>query len=108
MIYFDTTYVVRCYLEDPGFEQVRSLASVNEVACVRFGQLEAVAAFHRKRREGALTTEQLTAVLNQFEADIAGEVFVWLTEPDALFARVREAFRELPLWCSCGVPMRFT
>jgi predicted nucleic acid-binding protein len=96
MIYFDTTYLVRCYLEDPGFEQVRSLAEANEVACVRFGQLETVAAFHRKRREAALTTEQFSAVLNQFETDIAGGVFSWLTETDTLFARVRDAFRGLP------------
>lgn len=96
MIYFDTTYLVRCYLEDPGFEQVRAFAEANDVACVRFGQIEAVAAFHRKHREGALTAEQFTAVLNQFEADLSDEVFSWLMDSDALFTMVRQAFRVLP------------
>lgn len=70
MIYLDTSYLVRLYLEDPGYAEVRELAASDHVACATLGQSETVAAFHRKLRAGSLSTKSYRAVLAQFEADL--------------------------------------
>ena len=53
MLNFDTSYLVRLHTRDQGWERVRTLA------CCLHGQTEAVAAFHRKFREGALNEKEL-------------------------------------------------
>lgn len=95
MIYFDSTYVVRCYLEEPGAREVRELGSTDQIACVQWGQVEVMAAFHRKLREGALSPDEFVVVLAQFEADIAARVFHWLPMRQTYLAQIRAAFAAL-------------
>jgi hypothetical protein len=47
VIYFDTSYIVRLYMEDPGSQKVRETAATDHVACCLLGHAETVAAFHR-------------------------------------------------------------
>ena len=96
MIYFDTSYLVRLYFEDPGYEQVRELAATDHVTCAAHGQAEAIAAFHRKFREGAIPVRSYRALLAQFEADNQAEAVRWLpTGPDVM-ATIRQVYRDLP------------
>lgn len=96
MIYFDTSYLVRLYFEDPGFERVRELAATDHVCCAPHGQAETIAAFHRKFRERAIPLKSYRALLAQFEADNQAEAIRWLPSgPDAL-ARIRKIYRDLP------------
>ena len=78
MNYFDASYLVRLYFEDPGWEAVRALAATVHVACCIHGQVEAVAAFHRKLREGALTPKSYRELRKQFDSDCAAGGFHWL------------------------------
>ncbi len=51
MIYFDTAYLAKCYLNEHGSDDVRSLAAGSgRIACCAFGQLELAATLHRNLR----------------------------------------------------------
>ncbi len=96
MIYLDSSYLVRCYLEDPGYREVRELAASDHVACATLGQAEVVAAFHRKLREGALTPAACAATVRQFETDLLNGVVTWLPITAVILQQVRLAFGSLP------------
>jgi predicted nucleic acid-binding protein len=72
VIYFDTSYLVRLYYQDPGADAVRVLAATDHVASATHGQAEMVAAFHRKLREGVIRPAAYNALLAQLRAHIDG------------------------------------
>lgn len=96
MIYFDTSYVVRLYLQDPGWEKVRALAGTDQVACCLHGRAETLAAFHRKFREGALKSNDLAILLRQFDRECELGAFRWLPLSEAVVSRVSQAYASLP------------
>ena len=96
MIYFDSTYVARLYLEDPGWQPVRELATHAPITCNILGRAEVVAAIHRKFREGLFTLDQYRQVLEQFALDCDAGAFVWLPLSDALTARIAAVYESLP------------
>lgn len=96
MIYFDTSYLVRLYFEDPGWQQVRELSRKDHIACCLFGRAEALAAFHRKFREGALNLRQLLVLLEQFELECETGAFQWLPLSEVVLARLHKAYARLP------------
>lgn len=95
MIYFDTSYLVRLYYQDPGADQVRALAATDHVACAAQGQAEMMAAFHRKLREGAIRPAAYAALVGQVEAHIEAGAFQWLPQGGEILSRVRHAYRRL-------------
>jgi predicted nucleic acid-binding protein len=96
MIYFDASYLVRLYYTDRGFEEVRHLASTDNLACAQHGQAEVIAAFHRKCREGSLTFTLYRLVVQQFADDIRADAFKWLPLSPAILECVRVKFEKLP------------
>ena len=96
MIYFDTSYLVRLYYEDPGAGQVRALAATDHVACAALGQMEMMAAFHRKLREGAIKHAAYAALADQVEAHLKAGAFHWLVQDGEILSRVRQVYRNLP------------
>lgn len=96
MLYFDTSYLVRLYTRDVGWEKVRALGGTDRLACCIHGQAECVAAFHRKFREGALSQKELGTLLTEFEKDSNGGAFRWLPLSPAIVARVASIFHKLP------------
>lgn len=97
MAYFDTAYLVKCYVKEDGWDSVRALAADRErVACSVFGRLELYAALHRTLREGRLTRKELEAVLDQLGADEALRMWHWLPLSAAVMTAVVALFRQLP------------
>ena len=96
MIYFDTSYLVRLYYQDPGADQVRALARTDHVACAALGQAEMMAAFHRKLREGAIKPAAYAALVEQLQAHIKARAIQWLAQDWEILTRVRQTYRNLP------------
>ena len=96
MIYFDTSYLVRLYFDDPGAERVRALAATDHVASAALGQAEMMAAFHRKLREGAIKPAAYAALTGQVETHIEAEAIHWLAQDGEVLSRIRQVYRKLP------------
>jgi predicted nucleic acid-binding protein len=96
MLYFDTSYVVRLYVNAPGWEKVHALAGSDRIACSLHGQAEAVAALHRKLREGTLTQTNFSLVIGEFESDCAASAYDWLPLSPAVVARLVRAYGSFP------------
>ena len=96
MLYFDSNYILKCYLPEPGGPQVRALAarpltkSSSELGCT-----EVIAALHRKVREGSLSRPQMRAVWTRIRDDGAAGVWTWLPIDGAVLRAVEEAFLRL-------------
>lgn len=95
MIYFDTSYLVRLYFADPGWEAVRRLAASDSLACGLLGRAETSSALHRKRREGSLSTAAYQVVLAEFARDCEAGAFRWLPLSTAVVERVERTYAEL-------------
>lgn len=96
MIYFDTAYLAKCYLNEPGAEQVRALAEASPViACCQSGEVELTAVFHRHLREGKLKPREFQVAVSQFLADQAAGVWTWLPVSKDLLLESSRAFHCL-------------
>lgn len=96
MIYFDTSYVVRLYLEDTGWRKVRALATSDHLACCLHGRAEAVAAFHRRFREGTFGSQDLRALLGQFARECDAGAFQWLPLSPIVIVHLTKVYASLP------------
>ena len=96
-LYFDTSYLVRLYLEDNGFEAVRKLAAeAPALASAWHAQAETIAALHRAHREGRFNAEQYLLALNQFKEEQHSSHFLWCALTDKVQARLERAFQSAP------------
>lgn len=70
--YLDTSALVKKYLQEPGSQRVVELwRESEEIAVSAVGFAEAMAAFHRKKREGSISPENLDATIDTFRGDWA-------------------------------------
>ncbi len=96
MIYFDATFLARLYVEDDGFQEVRSVAKNTVIRSSILGKMETEAAFHRKYREGHLDKQLHANVHNQLLSDLGWGLIVFLPLTPAVVNRVSQAFLQLP------------
>lgn len=96
MIYFDTAYLAKCYLNESGSDEVRRLAGEHEqIACCAFGKVELAAALHRNLRERKIAASQYQVILQQLEADEAGRLWKWLPLREELIAKTSAILAKL-------------
>jgi predicted nucleic acid-binding protein len=96
MLYFDTSYLVRLHTKDAGWEKVRALAATDSLACCLHGQIESVAAFHRKFREKAIDQQEFRQLLLEFDRDCQAGAFHWLPISTVVTERLIKTFSNLP------------
>jgi predicted nucleic acid-binding protein len=96
VLYLDTSYLVRLYTKDAGWQKVRALAETDDIACSVHGQAETAAAFHRKFREGVLTRNELGTLLAEFDNDSEAGAYRWLPLSPAVITRLISIYRSLP------------
>ena len=96
MIYWDTSCIVRFLVQDPGWQTVSQLADTDEIACSRHGEVETVAAFHRKLREARLSPNQFAAIINTFAQECKNGGYHWLSITPAVVERAQKVYSSLP------------
>jgi predicted nucleic acid-binding protein len=97
LIYFDTAYLAKCYLNEPGSEVVRSFAAESSEVIVSsvFARAELAAVFHCQLRESQLSDEEYAIVFAQYEADLDAGIWEWLDLPLHLWANLGRRFKSL-------------
>ncbi len=95
MIFLDTSYLVRLYLEEHGSDVVRQLAAQEDVASSWHAQPELLCTLHRAFREERLTRHGYQVQLAQFVADEESGAFTWLPLGDATLSRLRSTLADL-------------
>ena len=96
MIYCDTSYLVRLYLDDAGFEQVRMLCTSDRVACSMHGRAETCAALHRGFCESRLSESRFQELIDQFSDECEDGAFVWFPSEDRFVVSLEQDYRALP------------
>jgi len=95
LIYLDSTYLVRLYFEEPGYERVRQLAASDAIACAQHGRAEVISALHRKFRERTITAHLYEVALEQFRDDLRADAFRWVPLSDLVLERLELAYAKL-------------
>lgn len=97
MIYFDTAYLAKCYLSEPGSKQVREFArQADVIACSDLGRAELNAVFHRHYREGRLDKSSHAILHQQFCQDLKDGIWQWLPVDSRIWSVVEQRFASLP------------
>jgi predicted nucleic acid-binding protein len=95
-VYFDSALVAKFYLNEPGRERIRLLATRSGVVVTSgIAVAEVSAAFHRKFREGAVDRRTFKALQGQFDHDVKGGLWTLVAPTEALLEEVRGLFRRL-------------
>lgn len=109
-MYFDTAYVAKFYLNEPGSEEVRNLATrVTTIRSSAWVIPELHSVLHRKIREGSIQIEDGWRVTAQFASHVDSRLWSLVPVGDLAFCIERHGF-----WyphhptCSCVAATRFT
>lgn len=97
MIYLDTSYIIKCYIHEPGTPRVLKLVQTHpgRAACLH-GRAEFWAAVHRHVREGNLSGTQTEKVWRLFEGDERRGLWRWLPLDETVVKRCCAVFEKLP------------
>ena len=97
MIYCDTAYLLKYYLDEPGSVAVKELIDRQTgVSSLALARLELSAAFHRKLREGQIDAKSHSALISQFADDHREGLWTWLDADDHLLDQAARQFACLP------------
>jgi len=97
MIYFDTTFLLRLYLDEAGYERIRELALASElVSSSVLARAETVAAMHRHLRERKISQQAFQEAYRQFQRDQDDGLYIWSPITPDILGSVCRIFANLP------------
>lgn len=97
MIYFDATFFVRLYVEEPGFARIRALVAKEDSLCSSIlAKMETEAALHRQLRESKLSAHTFDLAHRQFAIDQQNQSIEWIPLKPAVIDLVHSTFLRLP------------
>jgi predicted nucleic acid-binding protein len=97
VIYCDTAYLLKYYVDEPGSKEVRSLIDRQTgVGSLSLGRLELAAAFHRKLRESQIEPATHECLISQFDADNMAGLWTWFDATPDLVDKASKNFGTLP------------
>ncbi|MBT3272626.1 MAG: type II toxin-antitoxin system VapC family toxin [Spirochaetales bacterium] len=79
MFYLDTSYLVKCYLNEPGTSYVLNwIEGKTGLSCSLHGRLELWTTLCRHQREGRITKQEFQLVAASIQNDEDNAVWTWL------------------------------
>jgi predicted nucleic acid-binding protein len=96
-MYLDAAFFVRLYIEETGFERIRTLVKDSDsISSSILAKMETEAALHRQLREGKISARGFRQAHEQFTQDQARALIRWLPVSGSIVERVHFAFLNLP------------
>ncbi|MEP7340502.1 MAG: type II toxin-antitoxin system VapC family toxin [Acidobacteriota bacterium] len=97
MLYFDTAYIAKCYLNEPGAASVRHIAySSSGIASCELARVEFHVTVHRHLRESHLTADRARRAVEDFLMDEADGVWCWFPATSSLLEQICDRIKLLP------------
>src|SRR5882762_1754123 len=97
LLYFDTAYVAKSYLNESGGTEVRMLCKeASERISSELVIAELAVVFHRHIREGRLSSAQAEVYRKQFESDVTDGYWLLLPIDPGLLNEVSSRLSRLP------------
>ena len=96
MIYLDSSYIIKCYIHEPGTPRVLQLVQTHpgRASCL-LGRSEFWSAVYRHVREGNLARAEAVRVWRLFESDEHQGLWQWLCLDHAVVRRSCSVFEKL-------------
>ncbi len=97
MIYFDSNYILKCYLNEPDAEKVRALAAqpVEKYSSL-WGKGEFISGIKRHRREARITAQTEKTIFSLFAQDETDGVWQWLPMDNDFMSEFHVALQKIP------------
>ncbi len=97
MLYLDSAYIVKCYLQEPGSAEVLGLVEgKTELTCCAHGRVEVRAAIKRHQREGQLSALASRRVLARLGRDEVERIWTFVPVTAELVQAACERLERLP------------
>lgn len=97
MIYLDTSYIVKCYVFEPGTEAILAwLEGRTGLSCAAHGRIEFFAAVGRHVREKRLRPAEARKVFRSLEADERRDLWNWIPVTAELIREACARIEALP------------
>jgi predicted nucleic acid-binding protein len=97
VIYFDSAYLLKCYLPEPHAQLVRDLLVQHQTAasCV-FARMEFASGIRRAVRESKITDADAVLIFSAMRQDDGFGLWTWLPLTPHIIEQVVQAFETLP------------
>lgn len=94
MIYFDTSYILKCYLNEPGCEKVRDLAQNSKGLCSSIlAKAEFYSGLCRHYEEKRIKKYHFEILQKLFLDDTKNRIWTWLPLDEFIISKVLEIYR---------------